>query len=235
MSEPFDLQHYIPYRIAAASALLAFDRDPDVAMIADLALREFRVIMDIGAMGPLKAVDIARTSRVSSSTVSRAVSRLTELDLVVQTEDPADQRGPILSLTDEGERIYARLARRCAERAALIDDALTDAERDCLVTALRRIEHLAEDLLADHAEKALRAGQKLSRDQRDLMRWARQRGGADFSRGSSGIGEYAVGPVLRIRLGRTVLAAEAARSLGTDVAESADAANQLTQSSPMSL
>ena len=175
LSDSFDLMTYIPYRMSAASALLAFDRDPEVSAIADLALREFRVIMDIGATGPLKAVDIARQSRVSSSTVSRAVARLTREGYVEQQVDHADQRGPILSLTAKGQSVYDRLADRCRERAQLIDAALTETERAFLVQALRRIEHLAEDLLADHAEQALRAGQVLSRDQRDLMRWARQR------------------------------------------------------------
>jgi hypothetical protein len=45
MSVGFDLLDYVPYRVAAVSNLLAFDRDPDIQAVADMALREFRTLM----------------------------------------------------------------------------------------------------------------------------------------------------------------------------------------------
>jgi DNA-binding MarR family transcriptional regulator len=177
MSVEFDLLDYVPYRVAAVSNLLAFDRDPDIQEVADLALREFRTLMDIGATGPLKAADIARQSRMSTSTVSRAVSQLQKDGYVESVEDPVDLRGPHLKLTGKGEEVYDRLVEICRERSRLIERTLTKQDRKKLVDMLLKLEVMAESLLADHAEGAAMHGKRLSRDQRDLIRWARGRQG----------------------------------------------------------
>jgi hypothetical protein len=115
MSVGFDLLDYVPYRVSAVSNLLAFDRDPDIQEVADMALR-----------------NSARSWTLAP---------------------PAAQgRG---------------------HRPAVAH------EQDCkkLVDMLLKLEVMAELLLADHAEGAARHGKRLSRDQRDLIRWARGRQG----------------------------------------------------------
>lgn len=166
---------HVPYRLAAVSSLLALDRDPDVRELVDLSEREFQVLMDIGANGPVRAVNIMRRSRLSVSTVSRAVNELQRSGYVAGETDAVDMRASLLRLTEKGDLVYARLVEICRARAELIDKVLPADERRVLVEALRRIENTAETFLAEHAEAAIRDGRSIPRDQRDLLRAFRSR------------------------------------------------------------
>jgi DNA-binding MarR family transcriptional regulator len=100
---------------------------------------------------------------MSTSTVSRAVSRLLKDGYVEPIEDPVDLRGPHLKLTGKGGEVYDRLVEICRERSRLIERTLTKQDRKKLVDMLRKLEVMAESLLADHAEGAARYGKRLSR------------------------------------------------------------------------
>lgn len=93
--------------------------------------------------GPRRVSDLAESSRLDVSTVSRHVKALEEAGHLVRVEDPDDKRACLLNITPGGARLYdAAMAARCD----VLERALSDwsaADRELLAGLMDR---LAEEL-----------------------------------------------------------------------------------------
>lgn len=103
-------------------------------------------------MAPERAVrmsDVAATLRYSPSRLSHAVSRLERDGWVERRPDPADGRGQLVVLTDEGQRrIDAVAPRHVVEvRARVFDHLSTEqvAQLEAISEALLRGEAAADE------------------------------------------------------------------------------------------
>jgi DNA-binding MarR family transcriptional regulator len=78
------------------------------------------VLASIGEREPVRISDLAETIRVDVSVVSRQVQGLDQDGLVERRCDPNDGRAQLISLSDEGRRVFtegrARLESRVAEQ-----------------------------------------------------------------------------------------------------------------------
>ena len=72
-----------------------------------ISLNEFRLLMTIGALGTTASHEVAELTGVNVMSVSRAVSALERDGRIVVTTDPLNRRRKALTLTEEGERLYA--------------------------------------------------------------------------------------------------------------------------------
>jgi DNA-binding MarR family transcriptional regulator len=167
----FDLEDHLPFRIAAAANLLAFDRDPDLMAIADLRLREIRALVDIGSLGPIKAADISFKSRVDHFTISRAVKDLSKLKLIHSEVDPLDRRSSFLTLSNKGILVYNKLIKVISSRTKILEEAFSADEIDSLRNLLKRLEAAAENMLSEKARATLVKNGEVSQDQKDLIKW----------------------------------------------------------------
>lgn len=81
----------------------------------------YAVLLVIAQSGPLRLVDLADEFGLDKSTMSRQISALLRLDLVVRRPDPADGRAFLLELSPGGTRRLAEVtdARRQAWRDRL--------------------------------------------------------------------------------------------------------------------
>jgi len=175
---PLDLERHLPFRLAVVVNLLQAQRDPRVRTVTELGLRELRVLLNVGAYMPVRAVDIGYQARLDPGTISRGVSTLVELGYVEVSSDPDDQRSALVSLTDAGEELYRKVASALHERATEIEQVLDESEREMLFDFLARLEDKAEEVLARHAIECRDAGQPLSADQREMLRWYRRTTGS---------------------------------------------------------
>jgi DNA-binding MarR family transcriptional regulator len=174
MEAPFDLYRHLPFRLATLTNLLALDRDLDIRQASALGLRELRVLLNIGSYMPILAADIAYQTRLDTVTVSRAVSGLLKQGLIAVQVDPTDRRSQILTLTFAGRAEYRRIAKVLAARDRALARVLSTGERAQLDAMLARVEEFAESLLAAHAERMLASGERISADQRELIRWRKR-------------------------------------------------------------
>jgi DNA-binding MarR family transcriptional regulator len=92
--------------------------------------------------GALRLSDLARLLAVGCSTAGRHAAHLAERNLCVRTPDPLDARAVVVSATDEGRALVARL--RAGHSAVLGDQLAAWDERD-----LARLAELAARLAAD--------------------------------------------------------------------------------------
>lgn len=174
LAAPFDLYRHLPFRLATLTNLLALDRDIAIRRASKLGLRELRVLLNIGSYMPIRAADVAYQTRLDTFTISRAVKSLLERRLIAPKGDVRDRRAQYLSLTSAGEAEYRRIVAVLEARDRALQRVLSDRERAQLDALLGRLEEFTEAMLVDHAERLLKRGERVSTDQRELIRWRKR-------------------------------------------------------------
>jgi DNA-binding MarR family transcriptional regulator len=81
------------------------------------------VLHHVAENAPVRVSELARCTRLDSSTVSRHVRHLEEAGYLARSGDPDDRRASRLRLTDKGR---ARLEEAMRAKAALLDRAIAD-------------------------------------------------------------------------------------------------------------
>jgi len=71
-----------------------------------ISINEFRLLMTIGKLGVTASHEVAEMTGVNVMSVSRAVSALERHGRINVAPDPANRRRKVLTLTDEGKRLY---------------------------------------------------------------------------------------------------------------------------------
>ena len=171
IEQPLDLTNHLPFRIAIVSNLLALNRDWRIRDLCDLEPREMRVLINIGSYQPIKSADIAYQSRLDSYTVSRAVKKLQEKDLVTIKPDQISRNIKNLSLNEKGKVLYEQVTQAIDERSKELESVLDEHECQQLYVMLEKIEDKAEQLLAQQALKRINQGDNAPADQKELIRW----------------------------------------------------------------
>jgi DNA-binding MarR family transcriptional regulator len=109
----------------------------------------YSMLMALNDHGPRRASDLVELFTIDKGAVSRQVQSLLELGLIVRTQDEEDRRAMILSISDEGSRRLAGIAR---DRRHVISSRLvdwTDEELNEFVRALQRYNIALEEGSAD--------------------------------------------------------------------------------------
>jgi DNA-binding MarR family transcriptional regulator len=94
-----------------------------------LTMQQFKLLAIVHFQGEQTISALAEAMRVSMPTVSGAVERLVERDLLSRREDPHDRRVRLVDLADDGARLFAE-----AEdiRSRLGRDILDELDLDTL-------------------------------------------------------------------------------------------------------
>ncbi|WP_024794367.1 MarR family winged helix-turn-helix transcriptional regulator [Tomitella biformata] len=84
---------------------------------------------------------LARSCRVTDQTISRTIERLERKDLVSRATDPSDERRQLVSITEAGRQVYARVVADVRESDALSDAVADSAElRKLLLRMIGKFE-----------------------------------------------------------------------------------------------
>lgn len=132
---PFELDTFLPYRLAVASTQISRRFAALYGAEAGLTIPEWRVLAHLDHSGSVSVRDIQSRVHLDKSMVSRAASRLTEAGLVRKSDHGADRRLVSLELTPEGrllmdrlgviaERFQADLVAELGEDASVLNRAL---------------------------------------------------------------------------------------------------------------
>lgn len=100
-----------------------------------ISLNEFRLLMMIGNLGSTASHEVAEMTGVNVMSVSRAVSTLERDGRINVVPDPNNRRRKSLTLTEEGERLYAIMHPQTEKLAEFLFSELSRGE----VGALDRI------------------------------------------------------------------------------------------------
>lgn len=171
IDNPLDLTRHLPFRIAVVSNLLALNRDWKIRNLSNLDPREMRVLLNIGSYMPIKSADIAYQSRLDSYTVSRAVKKLIELELIEARADQFKKNVKNLLLNEKGKKLYQEIVVALEERSKQLESVLSEDEVVQLYGILEKVEEKAEQVLAEQAISLTQDGLDAPADQKELIRW----------------------------------------------------------------
>jgi len=107
---------------------------------------DFRILEALLNKGPLPVNAIGPKVFLTSGSISTAVNRLVERDLVSRVESPEDRRVRVVSLTQKGKRLIAPIFRKHAAEIAMIFADASPKELRVLEMTLKKIGKRAESL-----------------------------------------------------------------------------------------
>ncbi len=153
----FELPRFLPYLLTHVATRVSEDLSRMYAEQAQLAMPDFRVLVWLHHLGRLSAQEVAEHAGMDKATVSRAVVRLEERELISRATDPGDHRSRTLALTRKGRGLLTRLLPRVLDWEASLLAPFSATERRQLTSLLAKLEARL-DVLSGDGEEASRAG-----------------------------------------------------------------------------
>ncbi len=98
----------------------------DAIAPSGLIAREFVLYALLDRAGPMTPTELARTSGVPATTISKMVRRVGERGHLVELENPSDARSRLLRLSPSGEEVLAKAEAGYATLAESVVAALGD-------------------------------------------------------------------------------------------------------------
>ena len=142
------LDEFLPYRLSLASNAVSQVIAQAYEQHFGLKMHEWRVITVLAQDGELTQQEIVGRTKMDKVTVSRAAQVLERRKLLRRLTNADDGRSLRLSLTAEGQRLYARVAPAALELEAEVLQGLSEREIAELQDVLRRLETAAERVLS---------------------------------------------------------------------------------------
>ena len=135
-----DLERFVPFRLNRLAAEVSRALARVYGERFGIDIPEWRVIATLGDRGRARAQDIALSTRMHKSMVSRAVAHLMELGWVARTDGAKDRREAPLALTAAGCEVYRQLVPIVLDYQERLLSSLTHSERAILERLLGKLE-----------------------------------------------------------------------------------------------
>lgn len=104
-----------------------------------LSLTEARILLSVGAFGPISVSDLGRASNLDRSQASRATDALERKGLLEKASNAADARGVLVKLSAQGRNTYRRASAISTAQNEAILAVLSAHEREVLQDALAKL------------------------------------------------------------------------------------------------
>jgi len=121
------MEDYVPYQLALLSDRLSLALQRVSKQKYDLSRTEWRVMALVGQVDECSATDLVERSTMDAVAVHRAVKRLEALGYMNRAESLRDMRVRVLSLTQEGRKVYETIIPHAMELQAQLLSSLPPA------------------------------------------------------------------------------------------------------------
>ena len=138
----FDLDRLFSYRLSVLSNKISGAIAGEYHRRFGLAITEWRVMAVLGRFPGLSAREVTERTAMDKVAVSRAVARLLERSLIQRDIHGDDRRRSVLTLSEDGFRVYDEVSPMVLECERQLLGPLSDEER---VQLDRLIEKLGKD------------------------------------------------------------------------------------------
>ena len=149
------LEDFLPYRLSVLSNRVSHAISTIYVDRFDLGITEWRVMAVLGRFPGLSANEVADRTAMDKVAVSRAVARLISAGRLDRQVHDNDRRRSVLTLSEEGYRIYDVVAPTALAFEARLLDGFDDNDRALLYRLLDRLD--ADELRAEAGLAALAA------------------------------------------------------------------------------
>jgi DNA-binding MarR family transcriptional regulator len=140
-----ELDAFIPYRLSVTSNLVSDAIARTYEALFGLTIPEWRLVAVVAEGERVTQQAIGSRTRMDKVTVSRAAIALVGRDLLARTPNASDRRSHLLSLTQQGETLYAAVAPKAIEIEQRLFSRFTPAELETFTAMLRRIDAAVQE------------------------------------------------------------------------------------------
>ncbi len=149
----FNLRDFMPYIMARVGSLMAQSFAPHLER-EDISLAMWRVLMAVHFNGPLSLGEIARSTGVNVSTLSRLIGRMEKRALVSRDRSRKDSRAVHITLLPAGEAMFQILWPEAARLEDMVTDNFSSEETAKLKAALQEVEDILARLTEDQPDQS---------------------------------------------------------------------------------
>ena len=142
------LETFLPYRLSILSNTVSNAIARDYHVQFGLTVPEWRVMAVLGRFGPDAATGVCTRTAMDKVTVSRAMTRLIDRDLISRSSDSEDRRRVIAKLTRKGRTIHDKIIPVALAHEHKLLAALSPAEAESLDHLLAKLQDKADGLTA---------------------------------------------------------------------------------------
>lgn len=104
-----------------------------------LTAQQFSALKRIGEEGEVSQNRLGRLAAMDVATIKGVADRLRQKGLIAARPDPGDKRRMLISLSETGAALLARMTERGAEISAETLAPLSDEERETLLSLLKKM------------------------------------------------------------------------------------------------
>ncbi len=104
-----DFSEYLPYLINRVGWLLVIDFGQNTLARHHLSIAMWRVLAVLANDDGQRQIDVAASTSIDVSTLSRVVTRLVKMGLVTRTRSASNSREVVVRLTPKGAAVLARV------------------------------------------------------------------------------------------------------------------------------
>jgi DNA-binding MarR family transcriptional regulator len=139
MTGKYNIEELFTYRLHVLKKQTDRAMNDAFEAALSLSLTEARLLLSVGAFGPLSVSDLGRVSNLDRSQASRATDVLERKGLLAKTSNEADGRGVLVALTAQGRSTYRRATTISKSTNEAILATLSEQEREVLAAALAKL------------------------------------------------------------------------------------------------
>jgi DNA-binding MarR family transcriptional regulator len=134
------LTNFTPFRLNRLATGVSEHLSAVYKQRFDLEVPEWRVIVTVGPTWSCTAQQIADTTRMHKTRVSRAIAHLVQRGLIERTSNADDRREMDLRLTKAGRSMYSELVPLALERERALLSCFSEEEVRAFHEGLERLE-----------------------------------------------------------------------------------------------
>ena len=141
---------HVPYRLLILAKMIDRGASATILRGEHLTLAEWRVIANLARTGGSTVNALASAAYVDRAEVSRASRALERQGLVARTSHPASKAKRLLTLTDAGREIAARIGQQRRAYYSYLLDGVSEEDREKLDNLLLHLAVRIEQYDQDH-------------------------------------------------------------------------------------
>ena len=146
-----DFSEYLPYLINRVGWLLVIDFGQNTLARHHLSIAMWRVLAVLANDDGQRQIDVAVSTSIDVSTLSRVVTRLVKMSLVTRTRSATNSREVVVRLTPKGAAVLARVI---PHAVALERTAMAGVSAKDLGVVRRSLRRMYQNLAASVATGA---------------------------------------------------------------------------------
>lgn len=140
MPSDFDLETFLPYRLARATDRVTGALARRFKQTHGISQVDWRILAHLSQQAPLSVREIHAQVGLDKPTVSRAIDRLQAAGSLTKTQDPQDRRLILVALTPAGGALVETLLPLAASFQSDLAHALQGKSLEALLATLDALE-----------------------------------------------------------------------------------------------